>query len=141
MAPPGGHAEPEDEEEGGDEPELHREPARVQHQRRSRQRLGVARLRRLSERAARDLGGQPEKPRAIPGQTEPAADQRGQREVRKRAARSDPRGDHHERRQHVGRERRLGQHAEPQDQAGRDGPAAMLERVGAEQDGEHQRDH
>ena len=141
VAPPGGHAEPEDEEEDGDEPELHREPARVQHQRRSRQRLGVARLRRLSERAARDLGGQPEKPRAIPGQTEPAADQRGQREVRKRAARSDPRGDHHERRQHVGRERRLGQHAEPQDQAGRDGPAAMLERVGAEQDGEHQRDH
>ena len=56
VAPPRRHAESEDEEHNGDEPELGRKPSRVERERGGGQRVGVARLCGLPEPAARDLG-------------------------------------------------------------------------------------
>src|SRR5256886_12518477 len=123
------------------EAELGWEPPRIERERPSGQRVGVTRLRRLPERAARDLRHEAERSRAVPRQAERTADQQGKDQVRNRTARANPRGREDERRQHGDRERRLGEHAEPQDDAGGDRPATVLEGLDPEQHDEDQGDH
>ena len=135
----GDHEADGGQQHGGDA-ELIAEVLQIEDQAGPRERVGMAGLGGLGERARVDLGAEAEQARAEPRQRERGRDQRGQRGARQPAAAAAD-DDHQRGRQHVERERRLRQHAESAHDADGQRGAEPREVLGGHQRGQRERHH